>query len=88
MGIEPTLQAWEACVLPLNYTREHYLHRYASTKSVHGQKEIDTIIFLLISRCWRYNFPVVTGWSLKEHLLIVVVPFRGKSGLHCKQGVG
>ncbi len=21
MGIEPTFQAWEACVLPLNYTR-------------------------------------------------------------------
>ncbi len=23
MGIEPTLSAWEAEVLPLNYTREH-----------------------------------------------------------------
>ena len=22
MGIEPTLEAWEAAVLPLNYTRE------------------------------------------------------------------
>ena len=28
-GIEPALSAWEADVLPLNYTRAH-LHRFAS----------------------------------------------------------
>ena len=26
MGIEPTLQAWEACVLPLNYTRNEQIN--------------------------------------------------------------
>ncbi len=26
MGIEPTLEAWEAAVLPLNYTRSGVVH--------------------------------------------------------------
>jgi len=28
MGIEPTLEAWEAAVLPLNYTRQGMARRY------------------------------------------------------------
>jgi hypothetical protein len=28
MGIEPTLPAWEAGVLPLNYTRGGFYHYY------------------------------------------------------------
>ena len=27
MGIEPTYQAWKACVLPLNYTRTHRIRQ-------------------------------------------------------------
>ena len=27
MGIEPTSQAWEARVLPLNYTRDGFSHK-------------------------------------------------------------
>ena len=36
MGIEPTLPAWEAGVLPLNYTRmiEHYFCAYGAESSV------------------------------------------------------
>ena len=32
MGIEPTSKAWEAFVLPLNYTREAYIADSRQTK--------------------------------------------------------
>ena len=42
MGIEPTLEAWEAAVLPLNYTR--LLGRYYRlTKWVNGKAKISTM---------------------------------------------
>jgi hypothetical protein len=34
MGIEPTLAAWEAAVLPLNYTREVFQHY--NERAIHG----------------------------------------------------
>ncbi len=36
MGIEPTLRAWEAPVLPLNYTREILI----DGSSLHAQAEL------------------------------------------------
>ena len=36
MGIEPTLAAWEAAVLPLNYTR---LHRSISIAKYSGKSD-------------------------------------------------
>ena len=78
MGIEPTLQAWEACVLPLNYTRERYLWQYSITKFAQEQKEISSIIFLLIRQHWRYNFSVVTGWSLEVASVVCDCSFQRK----------
>lgn len=45
MGIEPTLEAWEASVLPLNYTRKR---RYSTKIILLFQmiKEIDFILWL------------------------------------------
>ena len=37
MGIEPTSKAWEAFVLPLNYTRKivySFYHRHESLKAI------------------------------------------------------
>jgi hypothetical protein len=36
MGIEPTFEAWEAPVLPLNYTRDTYLNDRDSHQFVTG----------------------------------------------------
>ena len=36
MGIEPTFEAWEAPVLPLNYTRDKRLNYYDSHHYVMG----------------------------------------------------
>ena len=33
MGIEPTSEAWEASILPLNYTRENSFQLFYNTKS-------------------------------------------------------
>lgn len=32
MGVEPTLSAWEAEVLPINYIREHWQYNTAEKK--------------------------------------------------------
>ncbi len=34
MGIEPTLEAWEAAVLPLNYTRTFHYCRHTAAKRI------------------------------------------------------
>ncbi len=34
MGIEPTYPAWKAGVLPLNYTRRHYIIYYMQLSSL------------------------------------------------------
>ena len=78
MGIEPTLQAWEACVLPLNYTRERYLWQYSITKFAYEQKEISIIIFLRIRQHWKYNVVVVIGWSLKVAFVVYDCSFQRK----------
>ncbi len=47
MGIEPTLEAWEAPVLPLNYTRRMATQGKISCMGVTGQR---VILQLLIHR--------------------------------------
>ena len=45
MGIEPTSKAWEAFVLPLNYTRvifEFYAHLFKNFKQLHTDLNINT----------------------------------------------
>ena len=39
MGIEPTLEAWEAAVLPLNYTRLKGRHYSGSGDSLQSRNE-------------------------------------------------
>ena len=34
MGIEPTLKAWKALVLPLNYTRKFFIHLSVNTRNI------------------------------------------------------
>ena len=54
MGIEPTLEAWEAAVLPLNYTRgldrnNHYTRSDNANSAGHKQDRLEPLQY----RLWK-----------------------------------
>ena len=57
VGIEPTIQTWKDCVLPLHYTRLYYVSYRRSSKIFGGEGEIrthETLRFsCLVDRCYQ-----------------------------------
>ena len=83
MGIEPTLPAWEADVLPLNHTRTKYIYFYNYSKTLKKCPGIfKTILLSSIAVNWKsIGGQLEVNWKSIGSQLEDAADDRGRSSL-------